>query len=61
MEDVMLDFALDEVLVLDEYWENALEKENAYLVSFDTDRLLAGFRVTAGLDTRGAKAYPGWE
>lgn len=32
-----------------------------YLCSFDTDRLLAGFRETAGISMRGAVRYPGWE
>ncbi len=61
MIQYMTDFSLDEVLVTNEYYDNALQKENAYLTSFDTDRLLAGFRITAGLDTRGAKPYDGWE
>ena len=48
MIQYMTDFSLDEVLVTNEYYDNALQKENAYLTSFDTDRLLAGFRITAG-------------
>ena len=54
-------FAMDKVVITDEYFENAFEKETAYLLSFDTDKLLAGFRETAGLDMKGAKRYPGWE
>lgn len=57
----MLDFALNEVLVTNEYYHNALQKEINYLISFDIDRLLSGFRITAGLDTKGAKPYAGWE
>ena len=35
-------FKLDEVKGKDAYIENALEKELAYLKSFDADRLVAG-------------------
>lgn len=54
-------FSLDQVYLEDPYFINALEKEVAYLVSFDTNRLLAGFRETAGTDMRGANRYEGWE
>ncbi|MBP5331063.1 MAG: glycoside hydrolase family 127 protein [Lachnospiraceae bacterium] len=54
-------FGLFEVEQKDAYCVNALNKEIAYLTSFDADRLLAGFRETAGLDTKGAKRYGGWE
>ena len=54
-------FSLDQVYLEDAYFINALEKEVAYLVSFDTNRLLAGFRETAGTDMRGAIRYEGWE
>ena len=42
------DFNMDEVQVTDSYYANSLDKENKYLLSLDTDRLLAGFRETAG-------------
>ena len=42
------DFNMDEVQVTDSYYVNSLDKENKYLLSLDTDRLLAGFRETAG-------------
>ena len=54
-------FSLDEVYLENAYFVNALEKEVEYLISFDVDRLLAGFRETAGVDMRGAKRYDGWE
>ncbi len=54
-------FSLDQVYLEDRYCLNALEKEVAYLTSFDVDRLLAGFRETAGVDMRGAVRYDGWE
>lgn len=54
-------FDLDQVEQLDEYCVNGLELEVDYLVSFDVDRLLAGFRETAALDMKGARRYDGWE
>ena len=54
-------FSLDEVYLENAYFVNALEKEVEYLTSFDVDRLLAGFRETAGVDMRGAVRYDGWE
>jgi len=42
------DFNMGEVQVTDSYYVNSLDKENKYLLSLDTDRLLAGFRETAG-------------
>ncbi len=54
-------FSLNQVALLDPYLVNAFEKEVSYLKAFDTDKLLAGFRETAGLDMRGAQRYPGWE
>ncbi len=58
---IMNDFSLSAVTLTDSYCANAFEKEVEYLVSFDVDRLLAGFRETAGLDTKGAVRYPCWE
>lgn len=55
------EFSLSEVTLLDEYCVNAFTKEVDYLLSFDADRLLAGFRETAEVDMRGARRYPGWE
>lgn len=52
---------LNDVRLNDAYLVNAFNKEIAYLTGFDTDRLLAGFRETAGVDMRGARPYPGWE
>lgn len=55
------DFSMNQVENLDAYCVNALEKDLAYLLAFDTDKLLAGFRETAGLDTKGVTRYEGWE
>ncbi len=54
-------FNLNDVVITNDYFENAQELEHKYLLSFDIDRLLAGFRDTAGIDMKGATRYPGWE
>ena len=54
-------FSLRSVRMKDAYLVNAFEKEVMYLTAFDTDKLLAGFRETAGVDMRGATRYEGWE
>ncbi len=54
-------FAMDEVKIEDDYCANAFSLEVEYLESFDVDRLLAGFRETAGLDMKGKTRYDGWE
>ncbi|MBQ3939808.1 MAG: glycoside hydrolase family 127 protein, partial [Oscillospiraceae bacterium] len=55
------DFSLSEITMTDSYCTNAFAKEIEYLLSFDTERLLAGFRENAGLSTNGAQRYKGWE
>lgn len=54
-------FSLSKVSLKDSYLVNAFEKEVLYLKAFDTDKLLAGFRETAGLDMANVERYPGWE
>lgn len=54
-------FELDEVQVLDEYYLSAQKSDLEFLKKFDNDRLLSRFRETAGVDTRGARPYGGWE
>ena len=54
-------FNLSCVKLTDKYSVNALEKEIDYLLSLDTDKLLCGFRETAGVDVKGAIRYDGWE
>ncbi len=55
------DFSLSDVTMLDSYCTNAFSLELSYLLSFDTERLLVGFRENAKLNTNGAKRYKGWE
>lgn len=57
----VVDFSLSDLTMTDAYCTNAFEKEMDYLLAFDTERLLAGFRDNAGLSTNGAKRYGGWE
>ncbi len=54
-------FPLEQVSIKNPYLQNAADKEIAYLLSFDVNRLIAGFRNTAGLDTLGVERYAGWE
>ena len=54
-------FALNKVELCEPVLENAFRKEQEYLRSIECDRLLAGFRATAGLEKK-AECYPGgWE
>lgn len=55
------DFDLSAVTLTNDYFVNAFNKEIVYLTSFDTDKLLAGFRETAGLSMKGVERYAGWE
>ena len=40
---------------------NALLLNARFALSLDVDRLLYSFRTVAGVDTRGAQPYGGWE
>jgi len=50
----------DSVVVRDPFIAHSFELETAYLLSLEVDRLLAGFRETAGLPSP-ASRYGGWE
>ena len=54
-------FELDKVQILDNYYLSAQQSDIAFLKKMDTARLLAGFRTTAGIDTKGVRPYGGWE
>ena len=54
-------FELDKVQILDDYYLSAQKSDIAFLKKMDTARLLAGFRTTAGIDTKGVRPYVGWE
>ena len=54
-------FELDKVQILDNYYLSAQKSDIDFLKKMDTARLLAGFRTTAGIDTKGVRPYGGWE
>ena len=54
-------FELYKVQILDNYYLSAQKSDIAFLKKMDTARLLAGFRTTAGIDTKGVRPYGGWE
>lgn len=55
-------YDLGDIAVTDSYLTNARTKDIEYLLKLDADRLLAGFRETAGLDMKGKTRYGGgWE
>lgn len=54
-------FELDKVQILDNYYLSAQKSDIAFLKKMDTARLLARFRTTAGIDTKGVRPYGGWE
>lgn len=54
-------FGLDEVEVTDSYYSGAQNLDVAFLKKFDVDRVLVGYRENAGINTKGATRYNGWE
>jgi DUF1680 family protein len=58
--DKLQSFDMEQVNVTDPYFVNAFKKEIAYLQSIDPNRLLVGYKQTAGLSTSYSK-YSGWE
>ncbi len=53
--------ALTEVKTTDAYTANAIEKEVDYLISLDSDKLLANFYANADIQTRKTSYGGGWE
>ncbi|MCC8407429.1 glycoside hydrolase family 127 protein [Mucilaginibacter sp. UR6-1] len=53
-------FNLKQVKLLQSPFKTAMDKDVAYLLSIEPDRLLSDFRVHSGLKAKGAK-YEGWE
>ena len=54
------EYELDRVLLTDAWCVNAFEKDVAWLLRLDEERLLAGFYENAGLSNDHTR-YPGWE
>lgn len=57
----MREYARHMVSVTDPFIVNAYMKEKEYLCSLDMDKLMAGFRETAGIPKRADKYTGGWE
>ena len=53
-------FDLKDVQLLPSPFTRAMDKDAAYLLSIEPDRLLSGFRSHSGLKPKGA-LYDGWE
>jgi len=53
-------FGLEDVRLLDGPFKRAMERDAAYLLTLEPDRLLHRFRLYAGLEPR-APLYGGWE
>lgn len=53
-------YPLGSIVADDVYSRNAVKKEFEYLEKFDSERVLAGFRINAGIKTT-AEPYGGWE
>jgi len=53
-------FDLDEVKLLNSPFKAAMQKDSAYLLAIEPDRLLSGFRSHSGLKPKG-ELYGGWE
>lgn len=53
-------FPLSQVRLLEGPFRDAMERDKQYLLALEPDRLLAGFRINAGLAPKGER-YGGWE
>jgi DUF1680 family protein len=58
--ELMAQFDMEDIEMIDSYSINAFNKDVAYLQKLEPDRLLAGFREVAGLPVK-ADRYGGWE
>ena len=54
-------FSLADVKLEDEYFLSVTQKDVDFLNTFDVDRLLYNFRLTAGLPNKASGPYNGWE
>ncbi len=54
-------FSLADVKLEDEYFLDVTQKDIDFLNTFDVDRLLYNFRLTAGLPNKAKAPYSGWE
>lgn len=54
-------FSLSDIILTDEYFLDVTQKDVDFLNTFDVDRLLYNFRLTAGLPNKAKAPYSGWE
>ncbi len=54
-------FGLGDVILEDEFFTQVTQKDVDFLNTFDVDRLLYNFRLTAGLPNKASGPYNGWE
>ena len=54
-------FELCDVILKDDFFTEVTQKDVDFLNTFNTDRLLYNFRVTAGLPNKASGPYSGWE
>lgn len=55
------DFLPDEITLLDSYYTDIAQKEVDFLNTFNPDKLLFNFRLTAGIKNIAEGPYSGWE
>ena len=54
-------FNLGDVILKDDFFTEVTQKDVDFLNTFDPDRLLYNFRLTAGLPNKASGPYSGWE
>ena len=54
-------FELGDVILKDDFFTEVTQKDVDFLNTFDADRFLYNFRVTAGLPNKASGPYSGWE
>ena len=54
-------FKLSDVILKDDFFRQVTQKDVDFLNTFDVDRLLYNFRLTAGVPNKAAGPYSGWE
>ena len=54
-------FELGYVILKDDFFTEVTQKDVNFLNTFDVDRLLYNFRVTAGLPNKASGPYNDWE
>ena len=54
-------FSLGDIILKDDFFTQVTQKDVDFLNTFDVDRLLYNFRVTAGVPNKASGPYSGWE